>query len=58
MANKRIEEHPRCDLRDCFANHNGTCNCLSNADFTKKKCSFYKPKKDYKTELEKLKKRR
>ena len=32
-----------CKKKDCFANHKGICNILTDTHF-KKECPFYKPK--------------
>lgn len=38
----------RCEQRrhDCFANYNGSCDCLSDTNF-KRKCPFYKSRMEY-----------
>lgn len=48
---------PRCsqekNMHDCFAYCNGECTVLSNTQFIKKKCPFYKDKVT--NEIEKIK---
>ena len=35
---------PACNIHtDCFAHKDGKCVCLSENDFGKRDCSFYKP---------------
>lgn len=42
---------PVCGLhRDCFANKDGRCICLSDNDFGKKDCPFYKNKTEAENE--------
>ena len=42
---KRIPRCILCNQETCFAYYKGTCTILINTQF-KKKCPFYKPKKD------------
>ena len=44
----RVFMYPQCDSdkhQDCFANRNGSCNCLSDTNFGRLGCSFYKADK-------------
>ena len=41
---KTSKAFPVCDMhRNCFANKEGHCVCLSDNDFGNKDCPFYKP---------------
>ncbi len=47
----------RClDKKDCFANADGYCICLTNNDFGGRRCSFYKTKTKAATERKKVEK--
>jgi len=43
MGSIRQTEYPKCEQKDCFANHSGRCQCLQNTKF-KRQCPFYKKK--------------
>ncbi len=43
MAKKSVGR-PACNKHsDCYANKKGSCVCLSDNDFGKRDCPFYKP---------------
>lgn len=39
--------HVACSRKDCFANREGCCSVLSNNDFGKRPCPFYKTKEEF-----------
>ena len=44
VKKKRAKAFPACNShKDCFANKDSKCVCLSDNDFGKKDCPFYKP---------------
>lgn len=45
-------EYPICTKhRDCFANEDGACNCLTDNNFKGRDCPFYKTKQPVKERL-------
>ena len=58
--NKNAKENKfkgvRLDKKDCFANADGYCICLTNNDFGGRRCSFYKTKTKAATERKKVEK--
>lgn len=48
----------RCSMhKDCFANVDGKCICLTDNNFKNNKCSFYKRKTQLAAEQRQIKKR-
>lgn len=41
----RNDSEPVCERGDCFANREGRCEILTDNDFGKRECPFYKPRK-------------
>ncbi len=43
---KNIPREIACKKKTCFANVKGVCNVLTDTNFGKRSCPFYKPKKE------------
>ena len=48
MGRYYVPKDISCKKKDCFANVKGTCSILTDTNFGKRECPFFKPKKDEK----------
>ena len=46
MGKYYVPKDISCKRKDCFANVKGTCNILTDTNFGKRECPFFKPKKE------------
>ncbi len=49
---KFIPKEITCKKESCFANVKGVCSILTDTNFGKRKCPFYKPKKEEKKSVQ------